>query len=112
VNRLVALALGAAEKYVVAYYERNTRPDELIWPAWLDRIEGQVQSGLSALDGMVGAPWCAGETFTQADICVTVALWAMRFDMPHLAPPGRFPGLDAIAAEAEMLDAFAATRPR
>lgn len=112
VNRLVALALGATEKYVAAYYERHARPEALVSPEWLRRLELQVHDGLAALDGMVGTPWCVGAALTQADICVTVALWAMRFDMPHLAPPGRFPGLDAIAAEAERLGAFGATRPR
>ena len=112
VNRLVALALGATEKYLAAYHERNARPEAQTWPRWLERLEAQAHAGLAALDGMAGTPWCGGEAFTQADICVTVALWAMRFDMPHLAPFGRFPGLDAIAAAAEKLEAFAATRPR
>ncbi len=55
VNRMVALATGAAEEYVAAYYERTKRPDTHVWPPWLERLEGQIETALQALDG-----WCRG----------------------------------------------------
>lgn len=111
VNKIVALALGAADKYVAAYYERTKRPESHVWQPWLERLEGQVHAGLQALDGMVQGPWFLGPSLTQADVTAAVAVDTMRYDMPHLAPPGRFPALDALVAAAESLEAFASTRP-
>lgn len=111
INRMVALATGAADKYVAAYYERTKRPDSHVWQPWLKRLEGQIETALLALDGMVQGPWLAGEALTQADVATIVAVQAMRFDMPHLAPEGRFSALDALARSAAGLDAFSSTRP-
>jgi glutathione S-transferase len=111
VNRLVALAHGAAEKYVAAYYERHRRPETHVWPPWRDRLEGQAVAGLSALEAAMQGPWLLGEAMTHADVATACAVLAMRADMPHLAPPGRFLRLDALVRAAEALPAFAATRP-
>jgi glutathione S-transferase len=111
VNRLVALAEGATEKYVAAYYERHRRPESHIWQPWLERLESQVAAGLEALDGMVEGPWLLGAILNHADIATAVGILSMRADMPHLAPPGRYQRLDALVCAADALPAFAATRP-
>ena len=111
VLRLVALAQGATEKYVAAYYERHKRPGTHVWPPWLERLEGQVYSALSALEGMVVGPWLLGERLTHADVAVACGILAMRADMPHLAPAGRFSRLDALVRAADEMAAFVATRP-
>ena len=97
VNRIIALALGTADKYVAAYYERTKRPESHVWQPRLERVEDQIRSGLQALCSMAQGPWFLGEALTQADVTVVAALEAMRFDMPHLAPPGRFTQLDKLA---------------
>lgn len=111
VQRLVALAQGATEKYVSAYYERRRRPESHVWPPWLERLEGQVFSGLSALDAAAEGSWLLGENLTHADVAVVCGIVAMRADMPHLAPAGKFPRLDAVVQAAEELEPFVATRP-
>jgi glutathione S-transferase len=111
INRLTALAHGASEKYVAAFYECTRRPESHRWQPWLERLESQVATGLAALEGAAAGPWLLGATLTHADIATAVAVLAMRGDMPHLAPPGRYPRLDALANAAAALPAFAATDP-
>jgi len=105
----VALAQGATEKYVAAYYERHRRPDSHVWPPWLGRLEGQVFAGLSALEATAEGPWLLGAGPTHADIAVACGVLAMRADLPHLAPVGRFPRLDGVVREAEEMAAFVRT---
>jgi glutathione S-transferase len=111
INRLTALAHGACEKYVAAFYECSRRPESHRWQPWLDRLESQVATGLSALEDAAEGPWLLGAALTHADIATAVGLLAMRADMPHLAPPGRYPRLEALANAAAALPAFAATDP-
>lgn len=111
VNKIIALALGISDKYVAAYYERRKRPASHIWQPRLARVEDQVQSGLQALNSMVQGPWFLGEELTQADVTVVAAVAAMRYDMPHLAPPGLFPQLDKLVLSAARIKAFASTVP-
>jgi len=64
---------------------------------------------LTALAAAVAGPWLLGAALTHADIAAACAVLAMRADMPHLAPEGRFPHLDVVVREAAGLPAFAAT---
>lgn len=109
VMKLVALATGTMDKYVAAYYERTKRPPELQYQPWIEHLEGQVAAGLAALDAQPLAPWLCGEKLTQADVSAAILLEAIRFDMAHLAPPGRYRTLDKLAAQAAQLPAFQQT---
>lgn len=113
VNRLVAIALGACEKYVAAYYEHSKRPPEKHHQPWIDHLEGQVATALAELDRAAegAAPWFLGDRLTQADVTAACTVLSIRHDYPHLAPPGRYKALDRIVAAAEALPAFAETRP-
>lgn len=114
VNRLVALALGACEKYVAAYYETAKRPPGKLHRPWLDHLEGQAATALAALEDEArsAAPWFMGARLTQADVTLACTVLSMRLDFPHLAPEGRYPRLDAIVARADALPAFRETRPQ
>lgn len=111
VNRLVALAQGAAEKYVAAYYERARRPETHVYPPRVDWVEAQVAEALAALERQCVGPWLLGDRLTHADILLACGVLSMRLDMPHLAPAGRYRALDAVVAQAEDMAAFAVTRP-
>lgn len=112
-NRVVALALGACEKYVATYYEGSKRPPEKLHQPWRDHLDGQVATALAALEAEAAgaAPWFLGARLTQADITTACAVLSMRFDMPVLAPPGRYPHLDALVDRADALAAFRETAP-
>lgn len=111
VNRIVAVALGVCEKYVAAYYEISKRPESHRWGPWLDKLEGQVASGLRWLDAQVKGPRMLGDAITQADVATICAFDAARFDMPHLAPDGAFPKLEALVTSVADVPAFRETRP-
>lgn len=109
VNQIVALAVGTLDKYVAAYYERTKRPESFVYRPWLEHLEGQVTAGLKALDANSLAPWLCGERLTQADVTTAIAIEAIRFDMAHLAPPGRYPNLDRLTERAAAFEAFKRT---
>jgi glutathione S-transferase len=111
VNRIVAVALGTCEKYVAAYYEISKRPESHVWGPWLDRIEAQVASGMQWLEQQLGGPHMVGDKITQADVTTIVAVDAVRFDMAHLAPDGKFPKLEALVKSVADMPAFRETRP-
>lgn len=112
-NRLVALALGACEKYVASYYEGSKRPPEKLHQPWRDHLDGQVGTALAALEAeaAAAAPWLFGPHLTQADITTACAVLSMRFDMPALVPAGRYPMLDRLVDRADALPVFQETRP-
>lgn len=112
-NRLVALALGACEKYVASYYEGSKRPPEKLHQPWRDHLDGQVATALAALEAeaVSAAPWFLGARLTQADVTTACAVLSMRFDMPELVPPGRYPHLDRLVDRAGALPAFKETQP-
>ena len=111
VNNIVAVALGTAEKYVASYYEMSKRPESHRWGPWLDKLEGQVASGLRWLDAQMKGPRMLGDAITHADVATVVAFEAARFDMPHLAPDGAFPKLEALVKSVADVPAFTETRP-
>ena len=111
VNRIVAVALGTCEKYVAAYYEMTKRPESHRWGPWLDRLEGQVASGVRWLDAQIAGPCMVGDALTQADVMAIVTFETIRFDMVHLAPDGAFPKLEALVRSMADMPAFKETRP-
>ena len=111
VNNIVAVALGVCEKYVASYYEVSKRPESHRWGPWLDKLEGQVARGLTWLDAQMKGPRMLGDAITHADVATIVAFEAARFDMPHLAPDGAFPKLEALVKSVSDVPAFRETRP-
>lgn len=97
VMHAVALALGATEKSVAAYYEGQRRPEGLVWPEGLAALEAQAQAGFGALEAMLtGDHLCLGR-LTQADVTAVCGHDFVARVMPGLLS-GRFPRLAALAA--------------
>ncbi|MTI92063.1 MAG: glutathione S-transferase family protein, partial [Pseudomonas stutzeri] len=46
---LLAFAVGACEKTVAAYYERDRRPEGLVWDDWYRHCEDQARGALALL---------------------------------------------------------------
>jgi glutathione S-transferase len=108
VLRAVALGTGAMEKLVAAYYERDRRPEALVWPENITKLCGQAAAGLSALDAMAGEGWLCGDRLTQADITATCALDFAARVMPALIE-GRFAALTALHDRANAIPAIGET---
>jgi glutathione S-transferase len=111
INRVVAIAMGACDKYVQAYYESTRRPADKVWQGWLDHLSSPIMAALAALDRECSVPWFLGDRMTHADIAVVCTFQSIEFDMAHLVPKGRYPKLEALCARAMELPAFAATYP-
>lgn len=107
--QLTSLGLAAAEKSVHRVYEMKVRPREFRDPDWLRRVEKQIADTYAVLEKHVGkGDWLCGERPTQADITVAVAWRFTHYSAPGLVADSDYPGIAALAANAEALPAFTA----
>ncbi|MEM8841033.1 MAG: glutathione S-transferase family protein [Pseudomonadota bacterium] len=94
----LAVANSTAEKAVAMVYDRNRRPAELHWQAWQDRLTGQIQGGLAALEKM--APDAArGGRPDGGDLATVIAYHFIEETNPWLLDPD-YPELAALAGRA------------
>jgi glutathione S-transferase len=109
--RATGLALTVMEKAVQRVYERMLRPAEKQHEPWVDRVMGQLNAGLSALDAeMPGSGWI-GRELGLADITVACAFGFTHSLLADVADTSRYPNLAAFCARAEALPAFRAAPP-
>ena len=107
----LAVANGAAEKAVALVYERNRRPEQFHWKEWQQRVVGQVQGGLAALDAMVPEDgWSGGEGPDAGDIAAVIAYQFVEATNPWVLEPG-YPRLAAFVARAMELSEIAESKP-
>jgi glutathione S-transferase len=74
--RIIAIAIGAAEKGVLQIYEKAFRPPEKRHDPWVDRCRTQMHAALAELDRLCGlrsGKWLVGSGITQADVTATCA---------------------------------------
>jgi glutathione S-transferase len=109
--RATGLALTVMEKAVQRQYERMLRPAEKRHEPWVDRVMGQLNAGLSALDAeLPGSGWIGGE-LGLADITAACAFGFTHAVLADVVETGRYPNLAAFCARAEALPAFRAAPP-
>ncbi|MFQ5764567.1 MAG: glutathione S-transferase family protein [Rhodospirillales bacterium] len=108
VLRVVAVALGVAEKVVALNVETKRRASGTTDPRVVERFEGQAASALQWLDGIEPDPWFLGERLTQADVTATATLTHLAERRPEMFPADRYPALAALRTRAEALPAFQA----
>lgn len=111
--KLTALAVGAAEKAIAAFYEKARRPDDKVWDEWADKCADQALSGLRALEDMApeDGGWFGGEKISQADITTAVVIEFMGVELPDLIGEDDIPRLKALVARFNELEAFSSTHP-
>ncbi|WP_179191833.1 glutathione S-transferase family protein [Commensalibacter intestini] len=74
---LIGIALTLCDKAVQLFMEYNRRPPEKFYQEWVDRINEQLQAGLSLLDQQViinDAGYLIDNRIMQADISIAVML--------------------------------------
>jgi glutathione S-transferase len=109
--RATGLALTVMEKAVQRHYERALRPAEKRHEPWVDRVMGQLTSGMSALDAeLPRSGWLSGE-LGLADITAACAFSFTEGVLADLFETNRYPNLAAFSARAEALPAFRAAPP-
>ncbi len=107
---LTAIALGAAEKMILRFYEQHRRPAEFVYRPWVDACLDQMNDGLAHLEARLNGPWIAGGVFSHADIAAAVTLSTLhRIDADiGAATAGRFPRLSGLTDRCEEMPAFLA----
>ncbi len=106
--RVIALATGTIDKVGAATYERLIRPSAYRWPDWIARCRTQAAGALGAL---ATEAWAEDAQLDQAQITTACMLRYVRMADADLLPPGRYAGLDALAARCEERPEFRATYP-
>jgi glutathione S-transferase len=113
--RIVAIAIGAAEKGVLQVYETAFRPEEKRYEPWMERCRTQMHGALAELDRLSQAradDWMIGSRLTQADVtasCVFTFL-SDALEIGHSA--STYLGLAALNARCEALPAFRAVKAK
>jgi glutathione S-transferase len=107
--RIIAIALGGAEKGVLQVYETAFRPPERRYRPWVERCHTQTHAALAELDRLCqvrGGAWLVGNRITQADITATCAYTFLSDALDINRDAVAYPALNALAARCEALPDF------
>jgi glutathione S-transferase len=111
--RLMAMAMGAAEKGREQVYERAFRPPDKHYEPWLERCRTQMHGGLGELERYCASrsaqQWLIGEALSQADITVSCAFTFLREALRPLDVVSRYARLAALVDRCEAMPAFQST---
>src|SRR3984885_10002489 len=112
--KLMATALGAADKAREQVYERAFRPPEKRHEPWLARCRTQMHGALAELERHAAergiGRWLVGERMTQADITAVCAFTFLTEALALSVQTAPYPALRALTARCEALPEFASTR--
>jgi glutathione S-transferase len=107
--RIMAIAVGGAEKGVLQVYETAFRPPEKRYRPWVERCHTQTHAALAELDRLCqvrGGEWLIGNRITQADITATCAYAFLSDALDINRDAVVYPALSALAARCEALPEF------
>jgi glutathione S-transferase len=107
--RIIAIAVGGAEKGVLQVYETAFRPPEKRYRPWVERCHTQTHAALAELDRLCqvrGGEWLIGNRITQADITATCAYTFLSDALDINRDAVVYPALGALAARCEALPEF------
>lgn len=102
-----AVALGLAEKSVELRIELYRKSPAARDPAWVSRLERQVNSALTWLDKRGPSPWFHANGLTLPDVTTVVAYTYLRRKLSRMVPPRRYASLERQCNHCETLDEFA-----
>jgi glutathione S-transferase len=107
--RIIAIAVGGAEKGVLQVYENAFRPAEKRYRPWVERCHTQTHAALAELDRLCqvrGGEWLIGSRITLADITVACAYTFLSDALDINRDAVAYPALNALAARCEALPEF------
>ena len=106
-----ALGDGICDAAILARLE-SQRPKGQQSPDWIKRQMGKVEQGLAAAArGLGDKPWCAGNTYTLADIATGVALGYLDFRYSQIEWRKSYPNLGKLADKLAARPSFTDTVP-
>jgi glutathione S-transferase len=107
--RIIAVAVGGAEKGVTQVYETAFRPPEKRYRPWVERCHTQTHAALAELDRrcqLRGDDWLVGDRLSQADVTATCVYTFLSDALGLNRDAVVYPALAAIAARCEALPEF------
>ncbi|HEY0747386.1 MAG TPA: glutathione S-transferase family protein [Steroidobacteraceae bacterium] len=107
--RLIAMAVGGAEKGVLQVYESAFRPPEKRYRPWVERCHTQTHAALAELDRSCqvrGGEWLIGNRITQADITATCVYSFLSEALDINRDTVMYPALSAVAERCESMPEF------
>jgi len=111
VKRWEALADGLLDAATLVVLERR-RPEQQQSREWIDRHNTKVSDALRAAAHDLGERvWCAGDSYTLADIALGCALGYLDFRFPDLGWRTQYPNLVRHAEKLFKRSPFQATAP-
>jgi len=111
VKRWEALADGVADAAALVFVERKRAPAQQS-REWIDRQLDKVEAGLKAMSDELGQQdWCAGESFSLADIALGCTLGYLEFRFPEIDWRRVYPNLSEIHDRLMQRPAFKETLP-
>jgi len=112
VKRWEALADGLMEAAILSVLERR-RPAEQQSRDWIERQHRKVDQALRAAShDLAEKTWCAGDSYTLADIALACALGYLNFRFAELDWRAQYPNLKRHAGKLFKRAPFEATEPR
>jgi glutathione S-transferase len=107
-----ALADGLLDAAVLVRLEHTQRPPEQQSRAWIERQMKKVHAALAAMSGgLADQPWCAGQSYSLADICVGCALGYLDFRFPQIDWRGQYGNLARLYDKLMARQSFIDTAP-
>ena len=107
--RIIAIAVGGAEKGVAQVYETAFRPPEKRYRPWVERCHAQTHAALGELERLCqvrGDGWLIGNRMTQADITANCAYYFLSDALGLNRDSVVYPALGAVAARCEAMPEF------
>jgi glutathione S-transferase len=111
-----ALADGVCDAAILVRLEKHmpaVRSEQQQSPVWIDRQMAKVNAGLEAMSrGLGDKPFCAGNTYSLADVAVGSALDYLSFRFAHIDWAQQYPNLAKLNAKLVARQSFIDTAPR
>lgn len=108
-----ALADGLMDAAVLIRAEYTQRPEALRSESWIARQQGKIDAAVEAMEtGLGEKPFCAGNSYTLADVAVGCALGYLDFRYPERDWRAGHPNLARLLEKLSQRPSFADTDPR
>lgn len=112
VRRWEAVADGMMDAVAVTLYENRFHDEATRSAAYLARLRGKIDAGLSRLEGLLGdRAWLVGDSMSLADLAISCHIGFLSVRMPHLFPQERYPNLARLWKTMESRDSMIRTVP-
>ena len=107
-----ALADGLLDATILIRAENTERPEHMRSATWVARQRGKVDAALEAMSsGLAEKSFCAGNTYTLADIATGCALSYLDFRFPDIDWRSAYPNLARLLDKLNLRPSFIGTAP-